>query len=79
MHPRADRLEADYLLETPLDPRKVAEVLAGEQSSGTFVRVTDPPIEGMLMRGSGVDVGDRVRVRLASVNVDRGYIDFEKV
>src|SRR5437660_8472101 len=39
MHPRADRLEADYLLETPLDPRKVAEVLAGEQSSGTFVRV----------------------------------------
>src|SRR5436190_6692267 len=35
----SDRLEADYLLETPLDPRKVAEVLAGEQSSGTFVRV----------------------------------------
>ncbi len=34
-----DRLEADYLIETPLDPRKVAEVLAGEQSSGTFVRV----------------------------------------
>ena len=34
-----DRLEAHYLLETPLDPRKVAEVLAGEQSSGTFVRV----------------------------------------
>ena len=33
------RLEADYLVETPLDPRKVAEVLAGEQSSGTFVRV----------------------------------------
>jgi ribulose-bisphosphate carboxylase large chain len=36
---RDDRLEADYLIETPLDPRKVAEVLAGEQSSGTFVRV----------------------------------------
>ena len=39
MDPHASRLEADYLLETPLDPRKVAEVLAGEQSSGTFVRV----------------------------------------
>ena len=39
MDANADRLEADYLLETPLDPRKVAEVLAGEQSSGTFVRV----------------------------------------
>lgn len=35
----ADRLEAVYLVETPLDPAKVAEVLAGEQSSGTFVRV----------------------------------------
>jgi len=39
MTPDSDRLEADYLLETPLDPRKVADVLAGEQSSGTFVRV----------------------------------------
>lgn len=32
-------LHATYLVETPLDPAKVAEVLAGEQSSGTFVRV----------------------------------------
>jgi len=37
--PPDDRLEADYLIETPVDPRKVADVLAGEQSSGTFVRV----------------------------------------
>jgi len=34
-----NRLQAVYLLETPLDPADVAEVLAGEQSSGTFVRV----------------------------------------
>jgi ribulose-bisphosphate carboxylase large chain len=32
-------LRARYLIETPLDPAKVAEVLAGEQSSGTFARV----------------------------------------
>ncbi len=36
---RPDRLEADYLIETPLDPAKVAEVMAGEQSCGTFTRV----------------------------------------
>jgi len=36
---RPGTLQATYLLETPLDPAKVAEVLAGEQSSGTFVRV----------------------------------------
>ena len=34
-----DTLRATYLIETPLEPAHVAEVLAGEQSSGTFVRV----------------------------------------
>lgn len=34
-----DRIEADYLLETPIDPRRAAEVISGEQSSGTFVAV----------------------------------------
>jgi ribulose-bisphosphate carboxylase large chain len=33
------RIEADYLLETPGDPRRVADTMAGEQSSGTFVAV----------------------------------------
>ena len=33
------RIEADYLLETPDDPERVAATIAGEQSSGTFVRV----------------------------------------
>ena len=35
----ASRIEADYLLETPGDPRRVAELMAGEQSSGTFVTI----------------------------------------
>jgi ribulose-bisphosphate carboxylase large chain len=32
-------IEADYVLETPDDPRRVAEFMAGEQSSGTFVAI----------------------------------------
>ena len=32
-------IRAVYLIETPLDPARVADILAGEQSSGTFVRV----------------------------------------
>ncbi|SHJ25664.1 ribulose-bisphosphate carboxylase large chain [Roseomonas rosea] len=36
---RAERFRATYLIETPLDPAKVAEVMAGEQSCGTFTRV----------------------------------------
>lgn len=35
----ADRFEATYLIETPLEPSHVAEVMAGEQSCGTFTRV----------------------------------------
>ena len=34
-----DRFEADYLIETVTDPALAAEVMAGEQSSGTFVPV----------------------------------------
>ncbi len=33
------RLTAVYLIETPLDPAIAADVVAGEQSCGTFVRV----------------------------------------
>ena len=34
-----DRIVAEYLLETPYAPEDVAAMMAGEQSSGTFVKV----------------------------------------
>ncbi len=34
-----DRIEADYEIETAVDPAAAAEAMAGEQSSGTFVAV----------------------------------------
>ncbi|MBX2831294.1 MAG: ribulose 1,5-bisphosphate carboxylase [Rhodospirillales bacterium] len=34
-----DLIEARYLIETPMDPEKIAAIMAGEQSSGTFVSV----------------------------------------
>ncbi|NVK35207.1 MAG: ribulose-bisphosphate carboxylase large subunit family protein [Rhodobacteraceae bacterium] len=34
-----DRFEADYLIETPVSPQAAAEAMAGEQSSGTFVKI----------------------------------------
>jgi exoribonuclease II len=53
-------------------------VVTGASNKGTFVRVTSPPIEGKLMGAHpGVDVGDRLRVRLSGVNIDRGFIDFQ--
>lgn len=52
-------------------------VVTGVNEKGTFVRVCDPPAEGRVTEGEqGLDVGDRVRVRLISTDPARGFIDF---
>jgi exoribonuclease-2 len=54
-------------------------IVTGASSKGTWVRVLHPPVEGRVVRGeSGVDVGDPVRVRLVSTDVERGFIDFAR-
>jgi len=56
---------------------KFDALVTGASSKGTFVRVLSPPIEGKVVSGEkGLDVGDRVRVQLSHVDVDRGFIDF---
>ena len=53
-------------------------VVTGVNNYGTFVRTFDPHVEGMLVRGGkGLDVGDRVTVKLISTDPERGFIDFE--
>lgn len=47
------RLRARYWLETPADPRKAAETIAGEQSTGTFVRLA-PEVEAQAARCDAV-------------------------
>jgi VacB/RNase II family 3'-5' exoribonuclease len=52
-------------------------LVTGASSKGTFVRISAPPVEGMLVSGQqGLDVGDRVTVQLSRVDVERGFIDF---
>jgi ribonuclease R len=52
-------------------------IVTGAADKGTWVRLLSIPAEGKLVQGyEGVDVGDRIRVRLIAVNVDRGFIDF---
>ena len=52
-------------------------VVTGVTPKGVFVRVLGPPVEGLLIRGQqGVDVGDRLKVKLVSTDPRRGYIDF---
>ena len=53
-------------------------IVTGASTKGTWVRVFDPPAEGRLVRGDkGVDVGDRLTVRLVRTDVEQGFIDFE--
>jgi exoribonuclease-2 len=54
-------------------------IVTGASSKGTWVRVLHPPVEGRVVRGeAGMDVGDRVRVKLVSTDVERGFIDFAR-
>jgi VacB/RNase II family 3'-5' exoribonuclease len=55
-------------------------ICTGAADKGTWVRIFHPPVEGRLIRGyEGVDVGARLRVKLTHCDVDKGFIDFEKV
>jgi VacB/RNase II family 3'-5' exoribonuclease len=55
-------------------------IVTGKNQSGTFVRVLNPPVEGMLVQGGGgVDVGDEIDVQLLSTNPKRGFIDFGRL
>ena len=55
-------------------------LVTGASPKGTWARLLSMPVEGRLERGSkGLDVGDRIRVELTSVSVERGYIDFMRV
>ena len=52
-------------------------VVTGVTHKGVFVRVLDPPVEGRLIHGEeGLDVGDRLQVRLLGADPQRGFIDF---
>lgn len=69
---------AAMLLESRIGERFDAFV-TGASEKGTWVRIANPPVEGRLVNGfKGLNVGYRLRVKLVSTDVERGFIDFEK-
>jgi len=54
-----------------------AAIVTGVNKYGVFVRTLDPHVEGKLVAGEkGLDVGDRVTVKLLATDPQRGFIDF---
>jgi exoribonuclease-2 len=58
--------------------QKFAGIVTGVTPKGTFVRISSPPAEGILVHPEGVDVGDQIQVRLISTDPRRGYLDFAR-
>jgi VacB/RNase II family 3'-5' exoribonuclease len=70
---------AALLLESRIG-EQFDSIVTGASEKGTWVRILSVPVEGKLTQGfEGMDVGERVRVQLTSVDVQRGFIDFKKV
>jgi exoribonuclease-2 len=67
---------AALLLETRIGER-FDGVVTGASEKGTWARIIRPPVEGKIVRGyEGLEVGDKVRVKLVATNVEMGFIDF---
>lgn len=69
--------DAALLLE-----RRIGEhfdaVVTGNTMVGIWVRIFAPPAGGKLVNGNvELAVGERLRVRLVSTDVERGFIDFQ--
>ena len=55
-------------------------IVTGASPKGTWARLLDPPVEGRIeRRATGLDVGDRVRLKLVHTDPERGFIDFERI
>jgi VacB/RNase II family 3'-5' exoribonuclease len=54
-------------------------IVTGVTPRGTFVRALQAHVEGLLAQGAqGLDVGDKLRVKLIRTDVQHGFIDFAR-
>jgi exoribonuclease-2 len=69
---------AAALMLAPQVGRMFDAIVTGVSPKGTFARLLTVPAEGRILRGeSGLDLGEKIRVRLAGVDPAKGFIDLE--
>jgi VacB/RNase II family 3'-5' exoribonuclease len=77
---RQVRKSAAALLLSSRIGERFDAIVTGASDKGTWVRIFRPALEGKVVHGfEGLDVGDRVRVKLVKTDVERGFIDFVRV
>jgi exoribonuclease-2 len=75
---RVEKSSMAMMLQTRIS-EQFEGIVTGASDKGTYVRSFHPPVEGRLVRGfEGADVGEKITVKLVRVDVDKGFIDFEK-
>lgn len=76
---RMRKSEAALVLSDRIDQRFNA-IVTGRSPGATWVRLLEMPIEGMLVQGMpDLEIGRRLRVKLVSTDVERGFIDFVQI
>jgi exoribonuclease-2 len=54
-------------------------IVTGASPKGTYVRIDHPAAEGRVVHGAlGLEVGDRLLVKLVDTDFERGYVDFAR-
>jgi len=77
---RQIRKIAAAVLLTPRIGETFDAIVTGVADKGTFARLLRPPAEGRVVRGEeGLDVGDRIKVKLLDTAPLRGFIDFAAI
>ena len=76
---QVEKSAAALLLESRIGEQFDA-LVTGASDKGTWARLLTIPVEGKVVQGfEGLDVGDRIQVQLISTDVERGYIDLNRV
>lgn len=77
---RTLRKAAAAVLLSPRVGEQFDAIVTGVKAKATYARLVRPPAEGRVVHDErGLDVGDRIRVKLVATDAERGFIDFARV